>query len=71
MRALIRKKDDFINFPSGEEELNLAIRKMKIIAGLPNVVGALDSSHVEIKAPTSCHEDYKSPRYGRWNRYVY
>ena len=57
-RALIQKKDDFIKFPSDEEELNLAIRKMKSIAGLPNVVGALDGSHVEIKAPTSSHEDY-------------
>ena len=41
MRALIQKKDNFITFQSGEEELNLAIRRMKSIAGLPNVVGAL------------------------------
>ena len=57
-RALIQKKDDFIKFPSDEEELSLAIRRMKSIAGLPNVVGAIDGSHVQIKAPKSCHEDY-------------
>lgn len=38
---------------------------MKSIAGLPNVVDALDGSHVEIKALISCHKDYfnRKPKY--------
>ena len=48
----------FIKFPVDEEDVTLAIRRMKSIAGLPNVIGAIDGSHVQIKAPKTCHEDY-------------
>ena len=47
----------FIKFPV-DEDVTLAIRGMKSIAGLPNVIGAIDGSHVQIKAPKTCHEDY-------------
>ena len=55
---IIRRKDVFIKFPVDEEDVTLAIRRMKSIAGLPNVIGAIDGSHVQIKAPKTCHEDY-------------
>ena len=32
-------------------EVTLAIRRMKSIAGLPNIIGAIDGSHVQIKGP--------------------
>ena len=57
-RVIIRRKDVFIKFPVDEEDVTLAIRRMKSIAGLPNVIGAIDGSHVQIKAPQTCHEDY-------------
>ena len=57
-RVIIRRKDVFIKFPVDEEDVTLAIRRMKSIAGLPNVIGAIDGSHVQIKAPKTCHEDY-------------
>ena len=34
------------------------MRKMENVAGLPNVVGAIDGSHISIKAPHVNHEDY-------------
>ena len=43
--AIIRRKDVFIKFPVDEEDVTLAIRRMKSIAGLPNVIGAIDGSH--------------------------
>ena len=57
---MVEKKDEFIKFPSDEEELNLVITRMKIIPGLLNVVGAIDGSQVQIKAPKLYHKDYFS-----------
>ena len=34
------------------------MHKMESVAGLPNVVGAIDGSHKSIKAPRLNHEDY-------------
>ena len=39
-------------------EMSQAIRKMEDIAGFPNAVGAIDGSHISIKAPHINHEDY-------------
>ena len=58
MEALIRRKNEFIRFPEDTRDVAHAMRKMENVAGLPNVVGAIDGSHISIKAPHVNHEDY-------------
>ena len=54
----IRHKDDFIRFPDDPLDVALTMRRVESIAGFPNVVGAIDCSHITIKAPQVNHEDY-------------
>ena len=58
MEALIRRKNEFIQFPEDTRDVAYAMRKMESVVGLPNVVGAIDGSHISIKAPHVNHEDY-------------
>ena len=58
METLIRHKNEFIKFPEDTRDVAQAIRKMEDIAGFPNAVGAIDVSHISIKAPHINHEDY-------------
>lgn len=58
MEALICHKDDFIWFPDDLLDVTLAMRRSESLAGFPNVVGAIDGSHIAIKAPHVNHEDY-------------
>ena len=58
MEALICHKDNFIRFPDDLLDVTLAMRRSESLAGFPNVVGAIDGSHIAIKAPHVHHEDY-------------
>ena len=58
MEALIRRKNEFIPFPEDTRDVAHTMRKMENVAGLPNVVGAIDGSCISIKAPHVNHEDY-------------
>ena len=58
METLVRRKNEFIKFPEDTRDVTQAIRKMEDIAGFPNAVGAIDGSHISIKAPRINHEDY-------------
>ena len=58
MGTLIRLKNEFIKFPEDARDFAQAIRKMEDIAGFPNAVGAIDGSHISIKAPHVNHDDY-------------
>ena len=58
--ALVRRKDDFIKFPSTEEEVLRTIGTFSQLSDFPMVVGAIDGSHIPIVAPDSedHHEDF-------------
>ena len=56
--ALMRRANDFINFPKAEAETRQAIQKFQDISHFPQVVGALDGSHIPIKAPKEEPNEY-------------
>ncbi|CAH3114417.1 unnamed protein product [Pocillopora meandrina] len=50
--------DDFIKFPSTRAEISRKIKVISEKSKVPNVVAAIDGSHIPIKAPKENHEDY-------------
>ena len=49
---------DFIKFPKGEAETRHAIKEFQEISSFPQVVGAIDGSHIPIIAPNEDANDY-------------
>ena len=60
VRALYELQDDHIKFSETRAELNTSIQSFEELSALPNIVGAIDSSHVRIKAPSDSAVDYSS-----------
>lgn len=60
VRALYELQDDHNKFPETRAELNTSIQLFEELSALPNIVGAIDSSHVRIKAPSDSAADYSS-----------
>ena len=58
VQEICRHQDEFIKFPSTAAEIAKKIKGFDNKSNLPNVVGAIDGSHVPIKAPKINHEDY-------------
>ena len=56
--ALCRKKDIFIRFPYTVDEVQDAIDNFEAEYKFPQVIGAIDGSHIEIDAPPENKEDY-------------
>ena len=56
--ALCHKKDFFIRFPYTVDEVQDAIDDFEAEYKFPQIVGAIDGSHVEINAPLENNEDY-------------
>lgn len=51
--SLFDQCSDFIYFPSAVEERNIIKQGFYSIKGFPNVIGAVDGTHVGIKAPVT------------------
>ena len=58
VKAIRKRKDDFIKFPVEIDDVRVKIRDFQCLSKFPNVVGAIDGSHIEICAPTTNAADY-------------
>ena len=58
--ALYELQDDHINFPDTLAELNTSIQSFEELSASTAIVGAIDNSHVRIKAPSNSAADYSS-----------
>ena len=56
--AMNRRKNDFISLPAHEDDVKETISKFEEKLNFPHVVGAIDGTHVEIKAPLINPADY-------------
>ena len=60
VEALVDLKDEYIKFPVTHAETQAAIDTFARKSDLPNVVGAIDGTHIHIKAPKDSAVDYFS-----------
>ena len=67
VEAICRLQDDFIKFPSTRAEIGRKFEGFSEKSKFPNVVAAIDGSHIPIKAPKENCEDY----FNRKNFYSY
>lgn len=58
VEAICRLQDDFIKSPSTRAEISTKIEGFSVKRKVPNVVAAIEGSHIPIKAPKENHEDY-------------
>ena len=58
--ALLELKDLCIKFPKTEEQVIAARESFQLWSALPNVVGAIDGTHVKVKTPVENGPDYFS-----------
>jgi len=56
--AMNRRKNDFISLPAHEDDVKETISKFEEKLNFPHVVGAINGTHVEIKAPLINPADY-------------
>ena len=60
VEALYEIRNEYIKFPETEAETVAATETFTELSELPNIVGAIDGSHVTIKAPKDSAGDYFS-----------
>ena len=56
--ALAARRDEFIRFPTTHNEIQTTINNFEMKYGIPQIVGVVDGSHIEITAPHENKEDY-------------
>jgi len=56
--ALVKRATEFICFPTDQQTLFTNKLSFHAIAGFPNVIGAIDCTHIAIKSPTANEEAY-------------
>ena len=60
VNALYDFRNDFIKFPANEVETRASIETFEELSDLPNIAGAIDGTHIKIKAPKESAVDYFS-----------
>lgn len=66
VNGLYEVRNEHIKFPETIAEVNASMQTFTNLTNLPNVVGAIDGSHVQIKVPVDSAVDYFS-RYQEHN----
>jgi len=56
--ALVKLAPRFVSFPTDQPTLRATKQSFYAIANFPNVVGAIDCTHVQIRAPSTNEEAY-------------
>jgi len=56
--TLCRRAGDYIRFPTTPSVVNTVKQSFHALAGVPNVIGAIDGTHIAIKAPKDHEEAY-------------
>ena len=64
--ALYELKDEYIHFPETVAETAASIQTFRDLSRLPNIVGAIDGTHIRINAPRESAVDYFS-RYQQYD----
>jgi len=57
-KSLCKLAEQKISFPVAQEQITANKRAFSAIAGFPNVIGAVDCTHVPIKSPSNNEEAY-------------
>ena len=65
VEALYEIRNEYIKFPETKAETVAATETFAELSELPNIVGAIDGSHVKIKAPKDSAVDY----FGRYQQH--
>ena len=60
MAALFKLKDEYIHFPQTVAETTASIGTFEDLSRLPNIVAAIDGTHIPINAPRESAVDYFS-----------
>ena len=58
--GLFELRSEYIKFPVSEAETRTCIERFSELSNLPNVAGAIDGTHIRIKAPNESAVDYFS-----------
>ena len=56
--CIAKRACNFIKFPRNERETSIALEKFSEICRIPQAIGAIDATHVEIVAPENAPIDY-------------
>ena len=56
--ALVKRASEFIAFPINQQTLRANKLAFHSVAGFPNVIGAIDCTHIAIKSPTTNKEAF-------------
>lgn len=61
--ALLKRTPQYIKFPTSEEEINRTQQEFLTIGNLPNVIGLVDCTHVQLVPPASQEHIYRNRKH--------
>ena len=68
--ALVTLSPNYVRFPRDDRSINDTILGFSRISNFPYVIGAIDGTHIPIKAPKDNHVPAPRPQNPRGNRFI-